>query len=177
MQINSTSSSLTTPGQIAGWSSTLILQITNRGFVKVDLIQMKCNKMQFALIIDYRNPSSERLFLGSGWGVSDVRGPYLNANIGMICISPWALSSVMPSLITLEFEMSNRACVEAVSLRADGNFEMKTCFLQRNKSSKLLIEDIVWHRQRDFVICIVCPGTPILNASEVISLNGMTLTR
>jgi len=138
--------------------------------------------MRFELRIDYRSPSQEKLFLGIGWGIRDVRGPYLNANEGRICISPWALSPVMPSVISLQFGMSNRAILQAVSLQAAGDFWVRSCFLERNKSAELLIEGIVGHEQRAYVICIIHPRVPKFSDSragliDFIAIDGLKLSR
>jgi hypothetical protein len=138
--------------------------------------------MQFELRIDYRSPSQERLFLGSGWGLRDVRGVYLNASEGRICISPWALSPVKPSVISLQFGMSNRAILQAVSLQAAGDFGVKSCFLERNKASKLLVEDVVGHEQREYIIRIMHPRVPRSGDSragliDFISVDGLELSR
>ncbi len=138
--------------------------------------------MQFELKIDYRSPSQERLFLGSGWGIRDVRGPYLNANEGRICISPWALSPVKPSVISLQFGMSNCALLQAVSVQATGAFGVKSCFLERNKAAELLIEGVVGHEQRAYVIYILHPRVSEFSDScggltDFIAIDGLKLSR
>ena len=135
--------------------------------------------MQFELKIDYRSPSQERLFLGSGWGIRDVRGPYLNASEGRICISPCVLSPVKPSVISLQFGMSNSALLDAVSLQATGDFGVKSCFLERNNATELIIEDIVRHQHGEYVICIMHPRASQFGADliDFISIDGLTLSR
>ena len=138
--------------------------------------------MQFELKIDYRSPSQETLFLGSGWGIRDVRGSYLNADEGRICISPWALSPSKPSVISLQFGMSNRALLQAVSIQATGDFGVKSCFLERNKEAELIIEDIVGMNSVPMFICIIHPRVPKFSDSragliDFISIDGLMLSR
>src|SRR5271166_5263318 len=99
------------------------------------------SRILFELSVNYKSPSQETLFLESGWGIRDVSGPYLTAHEGKICVSPWVLSPVIASTIRLRFEMSNRALLDAVSLQAIGDFGIKSCFIERNKASELMIEN------------------------------------
>ena len=132
--------------------------------------------------VDYKSPSRERLFLESGWGLRDVRGVYLNANEGRICISPCALSPVKRSVVTLKFGMSKRAVPNAVSIQANGDFGVKSCFLERNKEAQLMIENIVGHGQHPYVIRVIHPSLPLFGYlhggfEDILTLDELKLSR
>jgi hypothetical protein len=123
-------------------------------------MQKSVNKMHFELKLTIEVRPRKVSFWEAGWGVRDVRGPYLNASEGRICISPWALSPSKPSVISLQFGMSNRELLQAVSLQATGEFRVRSCFVERNKSSELLIKDILGQEQNVYFIFIIHPTLP-----------------
>ena len=70
----------------------------------------------------YKAPSRELLFLGTGWGGRDIRGPYLSETGAEIIIGNWALSQRIPSRVELTLTVSNRCEVDALFVRATGVF-------------------------------------------------------
>ena len=70
----------------------------------------------------YKAPSRELLFLGTGWGGRDIRGPYLSEMGAEIIIGNWALSQRIPSRVELTLSVSNRCEVDALFVRATGVF-------------------------------------------------------
>jgi hypothetical protein len=140
------------------------------------------NKILFDLNVQYSSPSKEKLFLGSGWGVRDVRGPYLAAEGGNIAIGCWALSPEVPSRIHLQFEMSNRSALEAAVLCASGTFGTKTCYIIRNKIGELMIENALSTIDEDYLIKITQPRTLHsarfdYSLSDLIAVNALRIWR
>jgi hypothetical protein len=97
----------------------------------------------FEVSIDYRAPSRETLFLGDGWGVRDVRGPYLSASEGEIIIYKWALSRLVPSVLTLTLSLSSRADVNALFVRASGKFGTTQCVVDKTQRSIITIPGLL----------------------------------
>jgi len=135
----------------------------------------------FQVNVDYKSPSQDSLFLERGWGIRDVRGAYLNGDEGTICVSPWALSRAIASVIRLRFEMSNRSLLQAVSLKAGGEFGARNCFLTRNKETELVIENVLL-KEDAYLIRVIHPkvihsGNFSPGLSDFIAINGLTLSR
>jgi hypothetical protein len=83
--------------------------------------------MGFLLDIDYTSPVNkseawETLFLGSGLGVRDVRGPYMTQPRAVLAISSWALSARVGSQVRLRFGLSGRCPVDALIFNLSGSF-------------------------------------------------------
>jgi hypothetical protein len=97
----------------------------------------------FEICVDYRAPSQEWLFLGNGWGVRDVRGPYLSASEAEIIIYNWALSRSSPSTLRLTLSLSSRAEVNALFVRARGEFGTSQCIVGKIKHSIMTISPLL----------------------------------
>lgn len=65
--------------------------------------------MAFYMLVDYRAPSKERLFLEQGFGARDVKGPYILCQQAVLLVESWALSPVFETLIRLTLGLSSRA--------------------------------------------------------------------
>ena len=96
----------------------------------------------FELYVDYRAPSREWLFLGYGWGVRDVRGPYLSTPEAEIVLYNWALSQNLPSTLTLSFSLARRAQVNAVLVRAQGDFGRTECIVPKFGKATMTISSL-----------------------------------
>jgi hypothetical protein len=99
--------------------------------------------MTFEVRIDYRAPSRERLFLGDGWGVRDVRGPYLSAPEATFILHSWALSRTLPSKLTLTLSLSDRAEVNALFVIASGGFGTARCIVAKVQQSIMTISPLL----------------------------------
>ena len=136
--------------------------------------------MLLELSVNYEAPSRETLFLESGWGIRDVRGPYLGVPEGLIRINRWALSSRVPSRICLQFEMSNRVILEATAIQAIGDFGRQTCYVSRNRTLDLVIENVLANEA--YLIRIVHPaviesGRFDPGLSDFIAINSLSISR
>ena len=89
----------------------------------------------FYLTVRYRAPSKERSFLENGWGLRDVRGPYLDGSIGHICITNTVLSSDTPSTVSLVLSASNRCPTPSVRARVMMGNEEVAKDIDRNGSA------------------------------------------
>jgi len=99
--------------------------------------------MVFAIHVIYKAPSTERLFLGTGWGgVRFARGPYLSVAPAEIVIDNWALSSKLPATVKLTLSVSNRCEVDALFVRATGAFGSAQTLVKRNDEAILTLCDI-----------------------------------
>ena len=90
----------------------------------------------------YRAPSKERAFLGDGWGIRDVRGPYLNGSVGHVCIDSAVLSSEIPSTISLVLSASNRCPTPSVMAKVSAPGKTVSRSVAKNGSADFIIESI-----------------------------------
>lgn len=134
--------------------------------------------------INYKAPSSERLFLGNGWGVRDIRGPYITATTAQIVIDNWALSPKIAAVVTLAFSVSNRCEVDALFVRAIGVFGSVHTLIKRNEEATLRISKIFSDPIRKHAIILVEPtfgvngiiaATP--GTIDIVALNELRLRR
>lgn len=111
----------------------------------------------FYLSIKYTAPSKERLFLKKNWGISDVRGPYLNSLQGFICIDNTMFSSEVPSTISLVFSISNRCLTASILTRISTQKEEFTQDIVRNGSKEFTIGSVYSSSQREYVVSVCLP--------------------
>jgi hypothetical protein len=107
--------------------------------------------------IIYKAPSQQRLFLGNGWGIRDVRGPYLSALTADIIIDNWALSPKVPSTVKLTWSVSNLCEVDAMFVRATGAFGSEQTLVKRNDEAILTLTNIVADPMRDHTVIVIEP--------------------
>jgi len=132
----------------------------------------------------YKLPGWERLFLGTGWGGRDIRGPYINGTAAEIVIDNWALSPKAASQVKLTLSVSNRCEVDALFVRATGPFGSVQSLVQKNEEATLTLSDIFADPTRNSVLIVLettfgandkiatTPGT-----IEIVALNELRLTR
>jgi hypothetical protein len=96
----------------------------------------------FYLTVKYRAPSKERSFLAKGWGLRDVRGPYLDGFVGHIQISGAVLSSERPSTISLVLSASNRCPTSFILATALISNNEMTKSIDRNGSTDFVFESV-----------------------------------
>lgn len=138
----------------------------------------------FEVSVDYRAPSREKLFLGDGWGVRDLRGPYLSSPEGEIILNEWALSRVTPSTLTLTLSLSGRAEVNALFVKASGNFGTTQCVVDKTQRSIIVISGLLVSDRLDPTIIklrstfrpdqqiAASPGT-----MDIVAIDALRLTR
>ena len=94
----------------------------------------------FVLKTDYRAPSREQLFLGTGWEPTrDVRGAFISAPKAELLIENWALSRNFASELTLIFAMSSRAAVDAMMVYAAGDFGTAQVMVRKFQQTAMVI--------------------------------------
>lgn len=111
----------------------------------------------FYLSVKYTAPSKERLFLKKNWGISDVRGPYLNSLQGFICIDNTMFSPEVPSTISLVFSVSNRCPTASISTRISTQKEEFTQDIAKNGSKEFTIGSVYSSSQREYVVSVCLP--------------------
>jgi hypothetical protein len=96
----------------------------------------------FHLTVKYRSPSKEKSFLGKGWGLRDVRGPYLDGFVGHICIVAAVLSSEIPSTISLVLSVSNRCPTPFVLVKVSTHGKEISKNVDKNNSTDFILDSI-----------------------------------
>lgn len=96
----------------------------------------------FYLTVIYRAPSKEKSFLGKGWGIRDVRGPYLDGFVGHIHLAGEVLSSEIPSTISLVLSVSNRCPTSYILAKVSTAEREISKKVKRNGSTDFVIDSI-----------------------------------
>src|SRR5215471_14243581 len=91
---------------------------------------------------DYKSEAWETLFLGDGWGVRDVRGPYMTQPRAVLAISSWALSASVGSQVHLRFGLSGRCPVDALIFNLSGGFVSVPRIIRRSSDVDVMLDDI-----------------------------------
>lgn len=104
-------------------------------------VRMK-DLVTFYLSVIYRAPSKERSFLGNGWGIRDVRGPYLDGFVGHIHIVGGVLSSEIPSTISLVLSVSNRCPTVSVLAKVSTAEKEVSEKVKRNGSTDFILDTV-----------------------------------
>jgi hypothetical protein len=132
----------------------------------------------------YKAPSRERLFLGNGWGIRDVRGPYLSATTADIIIDNWALSPKAPSTVKLTLSVSNLCEIDALFVRATGAFGSEQTLVKRNDEAILTLTNILSDPIRDHTVIVIDPtfgpGDKIAATAgtiDIVAINELQLIR
>jgi hypothetical protein len=114
--------------------------------------------MGFELKVSYKAPSEERVFLGDGWGVRDIRGPYICKNKAEIVIGNWALSHSIPSEVVLSLSMTNRAAVDALMIRVTGPFGFTHAVLSKREQKLIILPEVLSDSTRGSIVLVLEPG-------------------
>jgi hypothetical protein len=140
--------------------------------------------MPLDINVDYKAPSWERLFLGTGWGGRDIRGPYISGTTAEIVIDNWALSAKTPATVKLTLSVSNRCEVDALFVRATGAFGSVQRLVKRNEEAILTITKIFAEPSRRYVVILLEPTFGVNNiiaatpgTIDIVALNEFRLTR
>lgn len=139
---------------------------------------------RFTLTVDYRAPSRESLFLGAGWGIRDLRGPYLSAPEAELLIDNWALSATVPSILTITLSISGRATVSGVFVRASSTVGSVQCIVAKERKSILTMPPLFANPLGTAVIikmlCLFSDNTQRYAAPstiDIIAIDRLELTR
>lgn len=111
----------------------------------------------FYLTVIYRAPSKESSFLGRGWGIRDVRGPYLDGFVGHIHIAGGALSSEIPSTISLVLSASNRCPTPFVLAKVSTAEKEVSNNVKRNGSTDFILDSVYAHTSGSLDLLIQLP--------------------
>ena len=128
--------------------------------------------MTFELHVSYKAPSKEWIFLGAGWGARDVRGAYISEPVAWLHIENWALSQKVPSNLILVFSMSSRAEVDAMVIRAAGEFAQSHVIVGKHKQVSMTISPCFRDPNLNFARILL---QPTFGPSNVISMSGRTI--
>jgi len=80
--------------------------------------------------------------LGKGWGIRDVRGPYLDGLIGHIHIVGEVLSSEIPSTISLVLSLSNRCPTSSILAKVSADEREVSKKVKRNGSTDFILDSV-----------------------------------
>lgn len=133
----------------------------------------------FSLSVDYRAPSKEIVFLAEGWGIRDVRGPYITRDKAFLRISEEFLSATVPSTLRLSLELSNRCSTEGLVVRFEGIFGNRGLLLARNKSADIIFENVL-AKFGCYELAIYVPqclASEAMFLQDVVALNSLSLQR
>lgn len=140
--------------------------------------------MVLNILVIYKTPSQERLFLGDGWGIRDVRGPYLSAPTADIIIGNWALSPKVPSTVKLTLSVSNLCEVDALFVRATGAFGWAQTIVKRNNEAILTLPNILANPLRNHTAIVIEPTfgprdkiAATAGTIDIVAINELLLTR
>jgi hypothetical protein len=135
----------------------------------------------FYLIVKYKSPSKEWSFLEKGWGIRDVRGPYLNTFTGHICISNEILLPEIPSTISLTLSLSNRCPTASILVQALASNRKVIHSVNRNDSADFVFESVVRDSTGKFQIEISIPSvktaTEQKKYSDILAIDEIIIER
>jgi len=136
--------------------------------------------IQSNFFVDYRGQSKENLFLAGGWGMRDVRGPYIISAAGTIRIDGRLLSRSVESKLTLSLEASNRLAAAAILVTAICERRKKTIIIVRNQSVTIEFPATVRGPSEHFDLAIHVPESGAASAAslrDVVALNWLSISR
>ena len=126
---------------------------------------------------------NETVFLESGWGIRDVRGPYLIKEKGIVAIPDWLLDENFTTSVSMVFSLSNRSLREAVEIYVSYEESVFNETVIKNGSIEICIPDIK-RAERPIKIAIAatglvscCDGFRILPVIDFLTLDGLTMER
>ena len=135
----------------------------------------------FYLAVKYRAPSKERLFLGKGWGIRDVSGPYLDGFVGLIRIAGAILSSEISSTISLVFSASNRSPTPFILVKVSMAGKETSKNIEKNGSAEFTLESIYLKPSDDLEILVHLPDvqTPadLKRFWTILAIDELTIER
>lgn len=135
----------------------------------------------FYLIVKYKSPSKEWSFLEKGWGIRDVRGPYLNTFTGYICIGNEVLLPKVPSTVSLTLSLSNRCPIASILVQALASDRKVIHRINRNESFDFVFESVVRDLTSGFRVEISIPSvktaTDLKKYSDIVAIDEVVIER
>lgn len=135
----------------------------------------------FYLTVNYKSLSKEWLFLEKGWGIRDVRGPYLNTFMGYICISNEILLPEIPSTIALTFSLSNRCPITSILVQASALDRKVVHSINKNASYEFVFNSVFRDPAKEFRIAVSMPSirnaTELRSYSDILAIDEVTIER
>lgn len=136
----------------------------------------------FSLRINYRAPSTETIFLKNGFGgVRDVRGPYITETEAELEFPNEVFSQYNPSLLSISFELSNRAPLDAIILSFHGDLPRQdNLIVRRNSECTVHFPNIMKPPDGCTTLFIVPPNSNRRESSElldILSINEISIER
>ena len=111
----------------------------------------------FYFVVRYKAPSKEKLFLGGGWGLRDVRGPYLDGLVGHIFITNTILSPEIPSTVSLVLSASNRCPTPSILAKVSTAKAEVSKKVVRNGSTDFVLDSVYAGPTNDLEIVVQLP--------------------
>lgn len=124
--------------------------------------------MAFRLEISYACAVKETIFLMSGWGHRDVRGPYLSLEQGKVCLPAFLFDEKFCSKVKLTFSLSNTCQHEAIEISCRYLGDVKSETILRNGEADIMIPRILKNRRVDCVINVSATFLDIKESRAVI---------
>lgn len=136
--------------------------------------------INFFLKVMFYLSSQENCFLGEGWGIKDVRGPYLNGPIGIVKLHNSILSKSIGSNITIVLSTSNRCPIDSISITVKLNDKEITTHIKRNSSQEVVFVEVLANHKQETQI-LICDTSISSNATieylDIISIDEITIER
>ncbi len=135
----------------------------------------------FYLTVKYRSPSKEKSFLGKGWGLRDVRGPYLDGFVGHIFIAEEVLSSEIPSTISLVLSVSNRCPTPFILVKVSTAGKEVSKNVDKNESADFTLESIYANPVGNLDVLVQLPDVQTFADLEkfwtILAIDELTIER
>lgn len=139
------------------------------------------NIITLYLTVKYSSSSKEWIFLKEGWGIRDVRGPYLNTFTGHICISNDILLPAVPSTISLTLSLSNRCPTTSILVQASACGKIMTNSIEKNSSREFIFDSVLRKSTRNFDIFVSIPivktCAELKKYCDIIAIDEITIER
>lgn len=140
--------------------------------------------MAIRMEILYNCAVKETLFLGKGWGVRDVRGPYLEQAGGEICFPSYWLDNKFTTTVELTFSLSNRSEQEGVEIQCYYLGESKRDTVLRNGSVTLILSSLLRQDSKFLLVRVLSTmlnitpsGAVIEPTADLVSIDKIRLYR
>lgn len=135
----------------------------------------------FYLTVVYRAPSKERSFLGRGWGIRDIRGPYLDGFVGHIHIANGILSLETPSTILLVLSVSNRCPTDSILVKVSTAEKEISKKAKRNESTDFIFDTVYAHTSGNLDLIVQLPevqtDTELNRFWTILAIDEITIER
>lgn len=134
----------------------------------------------FYTTVNYKSPSKEESFLKSGWGIRDVRGPYLSENIGYIQIPNNLLLADIASTICFTLSLSNRCSVKVIEVQAKSFDKHIIQNIRKNESCDFTFDNVFFDKENTLKIGIsISTNSNVRNSQDIdiLSIDFLTIER